>query len=331
MFVGVVLNPQARKNRGAPADKAERLARLLGPHGEVVQTHSVDDVPRALEQLLPRSTHLVSDGGDGALHCLINEVANRLGEDAPADWPTFVPTNGGTIDFIARRAGVRGRSWTIVEHLASAASRGDEPENVVLDTMAIDGERVDGERFHRLGFALAAGGIGNRFFDKYYEDPTPSPSTIVRIIATTVGQFALGSVGAVENTGYSDHLFRPTAARVTVDGVELPTEAHAGLHAGSIDVNFAGLIRLFPQARHLGTLHFQAGAIRPAVAIRNLPRLIAGLPVIGENLLDVAGTEMCIEAKEEILRPIIDGERYVDIQRMTVGLGPRVRIARVRA
>lgn len=331
MFVGVVLNPRARKNRGAGSGKAERLARLLGPHGEVVQTESLDDLPAAVERLLSRSTHLVSDGGDGALHCLINEVRDRLGDEDSHEWPTFVPTNGGTIDFIARRAEVRGHSLSIVEHLASAASRGQPPLDVCLDTLAIDGERVDGSPFRKLGFAVAAGGIGNRFFDKYYEDDTPSPATIVRIIVRTIGEFALGSVGAIQHTPYSDHLFRPTSARVTIDGTEVPTRAHDGLHAGSFDVNFANLLRLFPEARDLGTLHFQAGAIRPIDAIKNLPRLIAGRPVLGDELLDVGGTEMCIEAEEEVLRPIIDGERYVDIQRMTLSVGPPVRIARIRA
>ncbi len=330
MFVGVVLNPLARKNRGARGDKAERLARLLGSHGDVVQTRTLADLPGALDRLLPRATHLVSDGGDGALHCLINEVSERLGE--PADgWPTFVPTNGGTINFIARRAGVRGDSLAIIEHLARAASRGRRPPDVTLDTLGIRGEHVDGQAFRKLGFALAAGGIGNRFFDKYYEDPSPSPATIVSIVVRTIAEFALGSVGAVDDTRYSDHLFEPTGARVTIDGAEVPTLAHAGLHAGSIDVNFAGLIRLFPHARALGRLHFQAGAISPVAAIRNLPRVVAGRPVIGDELLDVAGAEMSIEAQDEILRPIIDGERYVDIQRMTVGLGPRVRIGQVRA
>lgn len=329
MFVGVVLNPQARKNRRAGSDRAARLARLLGPHGDVVETRSVEDLPEAVDRLLPRATHLVSDGGDGALHWLVNEVRTRLG-DEPNEWPTFVPTNGGTIDFVARKAGVRGHSMAIVERLARAASAHRPPREVELDTLRIDVELSDGTRRSRVGFALAAGGIGNRFFDKYYEDPTPSAGTIVRIISKTISQYALGAVGVVRDTSYADHLFRPTPARVTIDGQEVSTHQHAGLHAGSIDVNFAGVLRVFPFASGEGTLHFHAGDMRPSVIISNLPELIAGAPLRAPGLIDEPGTEMTVEAEGETLRPIIDGERYEDVQLLRVCAGPRVRLGRVR-
>lgn len=330
MFVGVVLNPQARKNRGSCSDRAERLCRMLGPHGDVVETRSVDDLPEAVERLLPRATHLVSDGGDGALHWLINEVRDRLGDD-PARWPTFVPTNGGTIDFVARKAGVRGHSLAIVERLARAAATRRPPRDVELDTLRVDGEHSDGTPLRRLGFALAAGGLGNRFFDKYYEDPAPSAGTIVRVIGKTIGQYALGKIGVVKDTSYCDHVFRPTPARVTIDGELLRAREHASLNAGSIDVKLGGVLRVFPFARESGSLHFQAGEIRPSVIVSNLPHLIAGRALRGENMIDTCGSEMIIEAQGEILRPIIDGERYEDVVRLRVTAGPKVRIGRVRA
>jgi len=331
MFVGVVLNPQARKNRLAGGDRAARLARVLGPHGEVVETGSTDDLPDAVERLLPRATHLVSDGGDGALHWLINEVRDRLGEDDVERWPTFVPTNGGTIDFIARRVGVKGHSLGIVHRLATAASTRRPPREVELDTLCIDGERTDGERFSRVGFALAAGGIGHRFFDKYYESSDPSAKTIVEIITRTIGEFALARVGAVREASYADHMFRPTTARVTIDGEELHMREHSALHAGSIDVNFAGVLRVFPFASDLGVIHFHAGDIRPSVIIANLPSLVRGGALRGDNLVDRSGHEMTIEMGDEVLRPIIDGERYEDVRSLRIRPGPRVRIGRVRA
>ena len=330
MFVGVVLNPQARKNRGTSSDRAEHLSDLLGRHGQVVETRSLDDLPSAVERLLPRATHLVSDGGDGALHWLINEVRDRLGDD-PDRWPTFVPTNGGTIDFVARRAGVRGHAAAIVGRLATAAATRRPPREVELDTLRVEGTYTDGRAFVRHGFALAAGGIGNRFFDKYYEDPEPSAGTIVGIIARTVSEYALGQIGAKRDTSYSDHMFRPTPARVTIDGQEVRTHAHDGLHAGSIDVNFAGVLRVFPFAHEAGALHFHAGALRPSVIISNIPELIAGRALSGDNLIDTRGHEMVITAEREPLRPVIDGERYEDVAGLRITSGPRVRIGRVRA
>ncbi len=327
MFVGVILNPRARRNRRAGSDHARRLAEAIGPHGEVVETPSVDALGEAVERLLPRASYLVSDGGDGALSWMIHEVRRRR-PDA-RDWPAFVPTNGGTIDFVARKAGVRGRALGILRALRRAAETGDRPAEVGLDSLAITGARLDGEAFDRVGFALAAGGIGNRFFDRYYEDPDPSPGTIVRIIARTVGSFARGGL---HESGYAAHLFRPTEARVVIDGRELPTVRHAALHAGAFDVNLGGVVRVFPQARAPGALHFQAGTMSPARIIASLPRIVAGAAIRGPELLDGRGEHMRVEARgDELLRPIVDGERFEGLTTLDVRRGPIVRIAKVRA
>lgn len=330
MYVGVVLNPRARKNRGIGGDRAEELSRLLGEHGGVVQTDSVDELPEAVARLLPRATHLVSDGGDGALHWLINEVRQR--REDPETWPTFIPTNGGTIDFIARKVGVRGSSLGIIERLAAMAAEERPPPEMALDTLRLRGERSDGTSFHRLGFALAAGGVGNRFFDKYYADPAPSARTIAKVLSRTIADWMKDRLGIRRSEpSWAEHLFSPTPARVTIDGAELDTPTQVGLHAGSIDVRL-GFLHLFPFAKEDGVLHFQAGTMRPGAMIAKLPRLIAGRGVRGKRLVDQAGHEMLIEALgDELLRPIIDGERYEDLTRLEVDAGPRVRIARVRA
>lgn len=328
MHVGVVLNPQARRNRRARGDRRRRLIEALGPHGDVVETADVDELGHAIEAMLPRATHLVSDGGDGALNWMIHEVRRRRPD--PDDWPTFVPTNGGTIDFVARKAGVKGNARSILRRLRRMAERGEVPREVELDSLHLSGEAADGGALDRVGFALAAGGIGNRFFDKYYEDPDPTAGTIVRIIARTIAGFA--RTGLNDETSYAAHLFRPTVARVLIDGTEVPTERHAGLHAGAFDVNLGGVVRVFPQARERGVLHFQAGAMSPQRIIRNLPAIVGGGAIEGPELLDGPGAHMHVERTgEEPLRPILDGERLDDLLTLDVVSGPSVRIAQVVA
>lgn len=334
MYVGLVLNPSARKNRRLPADRLARISRIVGSWGEVVQTDSLDALRPAVERLLPRVTHLVSDGGDGALHWLMNEVRTISGGDASASgWPAFVPTNGGTIDFVAHKAGVKGRSEAILRVLIEAAATHRPVPEVALDTLRLEGERGDGTPFDRLGFALAAGGVGQRFFDKYYDDPEPRPMTIVRVIARTVGELALQRTGRRPSAGpsHAAHLFRPTAARVIIDGETLPTERHSGLHAGAFDVNLGGVIRVFPLARRRGVIHFQAGEISPARVVASLPALVRGGAIRAPRLRDTAGSRMEIEALgDELLSPVVDGERFQGLRRLAVSAGPEIRIARVR-
>jgi hypothetical protein len=63
---------------------------------EVHESWSLDDLGEIVAGLLPRASHLVSDGGDGALHWLINEVRRQAADSE--SWPAFVPSNAGTID-----------------------------------------------------------------------------------------------------------------------------------------------------------------------------------------------------------------------------------------
>ena len=114
MYLGVIVNPFARKNRGCRAIAVRPCVVIVGPWGEVHETDSVGDLPGIVERLRPRASHLVSDGGDGALHWLINEMLVQ--ESDPRQWPTFVPTNGGSIDFVARKARIRGRADTILRN-----------------------------------------------------------------------------------------------------------------------------------------------------------------------------------------------------------------------
>ncbi|GAB5541817.1 MAG: hypothetical protein RLO52_12300 [Sandaracinaceae bacterium] len=331
MYLGVVLNPLARRNRKDRGARARRLRRLLGPWGEVHETPSIDALSGTLEGLLPRATHLVSDGGDGALHWMINTVRALRGEDER--WPTFVPTNGGTIDFVARKVGVRGRSESIVRALTAFAMAGREPEEVTLDSLLLTGALEDGTPFDRVGFALAAGGVGNRFFDKYYADPAPSPTTIAKVIGRTVSEWTAARVapGLVKSDSYAAHLFRPTRALVTIDGERVEAQQHGGLHAGAFDINLGGVVRVFPLAKEPGVMHFQAGEIDPAGIIANLPAIVSGGAIQGPKLRDTSGREMIIEALDEPLSPIVDGERFEGLRRLEVRAGPPVRIARVRA
>ena len=101
MYLGVIVNPLARKNRAA-GDRSDELRRIVGPWGEVHETVSVEDLHRIVEKLYPRVSHLVCDGGDGSLNWLINETQHCVSD--PERWPTFVPNNGGSVNAVARKA-----------------------------------------------------------------------------------------------------------------------------------------------------------------------------------------------------------------------------------
>ncbi|GFG76374.1 diacylglycerol/lipid kinase family protein [Mycobacterium botniense] len=331
MYLGVIVNPLARKNRAAAGDRSAGLRRIVGRWGEVHETASVEELRAIVQQLHPRVTHFVADGGDGALHWLINEIQRCIAD--PRRWPVFVPTNGGSINAVARKARVRGRTDAILRALTAAAKTDRPPPEVRLDTLELDGETADGAPFHRVCFGLAAGGVGNRFYDKYYDYHHHGRTSAARVVARTFGDYLTATLlpSRSGGSGYASHLFAPTRARVVIDGEEVPTRTHRLLHAGAIDLQIGGGLRLFPKACEPGALHFQAGDTSPAKIIARLPAALTGGTLRGDRLRDVNGREMIIEAHGEPLAPIIDGERFAGIVRLVVRAGPQIRVGQVRA
>jgi diacylglycerol kinase family enzyme len=328
MYLGVIVNPLARKNRAA-GDRSAELRRIVGKWGEVHETASVEDLRKVVEELYPRVSHLVSDGGDGSLNWLINETQHCISD--PERWPTFVPNNAGSVNAVARKAQVRGRPDAILRALAAAAQTDQPPPEVSLDTLALDGETADGAKFHRLCFGLAAGGVGNRFYYKYYDNHTHGRADVVRVIARSFRDYVTNKVvpSRSNQPNYASSLFAPTQARVVIDGEEVPTRTHRLLHAGAIDLHIGAGFRLFPKAAEPGALHFQAGNMRPSRIIVRFPAALRSGRLRGDQLRDVNGQEMIIEAEDEPLSPIIDGERFVGIVRLVARAGPRIRIAQV--
>lgn len=327
MYLGVIVNPLARRNRRARGDRVAELRRIVGPWGEVHETSSIEDLGKTLDELRPRVTHLVGDGGDGALHWLINEI--ERGESDSERWPTFVPTNGGSVNAVARKARVRGRPDAIVQALAAAAEAQRPPAELHLDTLRLDGETEDGAAFHRLCFGLAAGGVGNRFYDMYYGKADHGRGEVVKVIGRSFRDYLASKVGRSQASSYSSVLFTPTRARVVIDGEEVPSRTHRVLHAGAIDLRIGGPFRLFPKAENPGALHFQAGEIRPSRIVVQLPAALTNGTLRGPGVRDVNGREMVIEAEGEPLSPIIDGERFLGIVRLVARAGPRIRVAQV--
>ena len=185
MEIGVITNPNSRKNKNRP-DRAAALQSIVGDLGEVHATKNVDSIKPILRDFLRRrARYWVADGGDGALHWMVRAGLEVLEEDEfkGGDFalPLTVPTNGGTIDFVAHNVGIRGDAEVILGALRDSIKAGQTIEEVEVDSMLMEGIEVteDGDvPFRTFGFASAAGGIGQRFYDKYYDHADPSAKTI---------------------------------------------------------------------------------------------------------------------------------------------------------
>src|SRR5262249_43899969 len=193
MEIGVITNPNSRKNRHRQ-NWAERLQRAVGDLGEVRQTDSISSIKPVLRDFLrKRARYWVADGGDGALHWMLRMGMEVLQEDEfvgqSVTLPVTLPTKGGTIDFVANNVGIEGDAEGTLATMRATLEQGATIEETEVDSMVIDGiQQGDaGEMpFRTYGFASAAGGVGQRFYAKYYEAEDPNPRTIMKVVANTV-------------------------------------------------------------------------------------------------------------------------------------------------
>jgi hypothetical protein len=265
MQIGVITNPNSRKNKGKP-DRAQRLQSIVGELGEVHETRTLDSIKPVLRDFLrKRARYWVADGGDGALHWMLRMGMEVMQEDEFAGraiaMPLTMPTNGGTIDFIAGNVGIKGDAEGLLATLRGKLERGQWVEETEVDSMVIEGieATADGDRpFRTWGFAVAAGGIGQRFFAKYYEADDPNPRTIVKVVTRAllsmpVAMTPLGKVPALAPFGdYARSMFKPTRAKVTLDGMVLPGDQFTGIHVASMSINLGNVLKFFGKADQPG-------------------------------------------------------------------------------
>ena len=344
--IGVITNPNSKKNR-ARKDRADELQMIVGPRGVVRETRTVGEIRPTIEEFLARDVrYWVSDGGDGALHWLVNEARETLAADGrraageARGLPIIVPTNGGTIDFVAKKVGIRGQADEILDRIVRAEKRGESLPLEEVPTFLMTGTRVgdDGREvaFERVGFLTAIAGVGQRFFDEYYLDPVPGPKTVLKIIAKGLASIALNAPVLAQVPGlppawrdFAREILRPQTATVKLDGRELAGRDWRALHVGSIYCNIGGIVRMFPFAGD-GKLHIMAGNPSMLRVALGVWKIFVGRP-IGLGVIDLPVTSIEVEAPEggELLNPNIDGEPFRGIKRLKLEPGPRVRIPKI--
>ena len=127
-------------------------------------------------------------------------------------------------------------------------------------------------------------------------------------------------------------MFEPTRYRITLDGMKLPGDQFTKIHIASMSINLGNVLRFFGKADQPGLMNALVGTPSPWGIIRNLPRMARGQEMRGRNILDRPCREMTMTASTaELLEPIIDGEYYRNVKRVTFRVGPRVRIPKVVA
>jgi hypothetical protein len=343
-LIGVITNPNSKKNRMNPT-RFDRMREIVDGLGLVRRTHHTGEIADVVRDFLDQKIpYWVADGGDGAFHWLINVVVQVLKERGGRDtMPAIMPTNAGTIDFLGRKCGVIGHAEPLLATLCERVRRGGVPEIVTIDSLLIRGVQGPasdwpGRPFEKIGFAVAAAGVGQRFFDKFYAHENQGPTGIVEVVSRIVGSMASQTPGfervpiPAAWRYYAETVFEQIPLDVWIDDRKLPMRTFRAVNVGSIDINLKGVFRLFPYAADPGVLHLQAGNPSFAEVLVNLPKLAVGRKLSLDSLYDGPGQHLRAVARDGAhIDPVIDGELFYGLSEIDITRGPEVRVVKIEA
>ena len=163
--IGIITNPYAGKNKPG-GSKGAFLRKLVGEWGIVKETRNLEHLKDALAELVDlKVEYLVCDGGDGTVHWAINSFYEVASENQKKNFtdslPVVVPTNGGTIDFLAAKAAITGGTESIVKALLEKLQKQENPVVIKLPTFIFRAHDIEKDKsVEKLGFSAALAGVG---------------------------------------------------------------------------------------------------------------------------------------------------------------------------
>jgi hypothetical protein len=117
-----------------------------------------------------------------------------------------------------------------------------------------------------------------------------------------------------------------------LDGRELPFSDMGGINVGSLSINLGNVMHFFTPADVPGQLGVIVGNPDPWLMFANLPRMYMAKSMVGASIEDAPCKELVVEAiGDELLAPVVDGEYYENVKKVTFKVGPKVRIPKVNA
>ncbi|MEO8603142.1 MAG: diacylglycerol kinase family protein [bacterium] len=306
--IGVVVNPVAGRNRRA-VDRAERLGDVLGQHGWVRETHSLDELADVAAECRARRVELLGVcGGDGTLARTLSALVREYGDDV---LPRILPLRAGTMNTVARAMG--GSAWQPERMLAQVSAdwrRGDVLPHTDHQLVAVNGQQY--------GFMVGVG-VPVEFLRVYYGGQRGALGAL-KTLAPLAASALVGGAAAAQ-------LFEPIPARLLCDGAPAPFTAFTVVYASTIEDIGLGFRPTYRAREQAGRFHVFAGPIPAREFVRCLPAIWRARPTRSRRVFDALASEMVAEFRVPSAY-MIDGDLMDPESRLDVVLGPVVRVIR---
>lgn len=275
--------------RRAIVDAADR------GHAHVHETHDLDDVVRVARTIAARGTRgVVLAGGDGSYMAGLSALARAFAGRA---LPPIAFAPGGTVCTVARNFGVKGNARHAAERIVRAVCDGTARTEARPTLHVLD----DGGG-KRIGFIFGAG-LVLRFFDAYYARPrqglVSAASLVARIFA-----------GSLTGSGSARGLLTPSRCSLRLDGE--PHLAHAWSLVLASVVRDLGLHMRVPYraGEEVDRFHVVASGLPARALAAQLPRALAGRPLLGDPRVDVLARSLRLGFDGDDGGYVLDGDMF---------------------
>jgi diacylglycerol kinase (ATP) len=306
--IGIVNNPQSRRNRRLP-HTADRLRQLVDGEGEVVDASTHDELARALDRFAARDIDVLAvNGGDGTGHVVLSAVATR--------WkalPRVLLLRGGAMNTVAHGNRVRGAPEAILQRHLERRRTGAPSRTVQRDLLRVEGPGVS----PRLGFIFGTGAVV-QFLDAYYRTGRPSPTTAGLLLVR-------GIASALARGRFAARLAAREPLRAFVDGDDWPDDRFLGIIAATVpEIGFG--FRPFARCDEQPGFFHAIGVTGPITqVVARLPAIYLGRPWKRPVAVDAVARDLRLEAAGPI-RFTIDGDLYAAEGEVRVTTGPPVEL-----
>ncbi len=308
--IGIVNNPRSRRNRRRPGT-AGRLRAILRGDGEVLDASTPDELGRAVERLRAARVDLLGiHGGDGTAHYVLTAFARASGGE-PLPPVALLP--GGSMNTVARAAGIRGTPEAMLERIVARRRAGLPQPAVERDLLAVEPD--GGPALN--GFLFGTGCVV-AFLEAYYARPGPSPAWAALLAVRAV-------LSALVGGRLARSLSRREPVEVLADGEPWPKGDYLAVLAGSspeLGLGFRPFARCDEQPGFFHAVGVTGSAYRVALAA---PRIRLGLPWRRRVAMDAVARELVLEPRDPI-RFTVDGDLYRAERRLRLSTGPSLRL-----
>ncbi len=307
--IGVVVNPSAGRNRRA-ADRADRLGDVVGAHGWVRETRSLEHLADVAAECRAHAVDVLGVcGGDGTLARTLWALVRVYGAAA---LPDIVPLRAGTMNTVARAMGCP--AW--------------QPERMLAEIVATyrSGRALEATE-HQLvmvnqrdyGFMVGTG-APVEFLRLYYARPRQGAAAAVRVLLAL-------SASVLTRGPLARRLFAPAAAELRCDGARVPFDAYTVIYASTIEDIGLGFRPTYRARERPGHFHVFAGPVGAREFLRCLPRIRRGRPTRSPQVHDGLARAARVEFRQPTFY-MVDGDIMDATVRLTVEPGPVVRVIR---